>query len=1346
MARSNAARKRKPKSKGKAPRSVQKVSAVALANDAFARGDIESAAAHAKMAVAESPQDALAWALLSISQHRANDLESAIASGKKAVELAPTAADLRTNLGVVLRAAGRLHEAELAYRMAIATDESFAAAHYNLGNLLSKQEKNAEAEQAYAAAVAVKDNYAEAWHGLGIALHRQSKFQDALSASKRAVELSPENSEYLCDLGMAYFALEDLVTARSYLEAAITAKPDYAIAHGNLGAVELRASRVLKAELASRRAAQLAPDEERWVTNLGVISKDLGRFDEAEQLFRRALSMRPNYALAHSNLLFCLNYHPDKPAEEIFREYLAMDTANGKPHMPAAPSHENDRDPGRRLRVGFLSPDFREHAARHFLLPLLENYDQNQVELFCYAEVPNPDTTTAQFQELASQWRSTVGLTNAEVSALIRQDKIDIMVDFGGHTSSSRLLALAYKPAPIQMTHYLGHGYTSGMTSMDAFISDQEMAPVGSEHLFSEHTIVRLTRIPVAYTPPEGMPGVTPLPAEKNGHVTFGYFGRTERINERVVSAWAQILAAVPDSRLMLNSRAFAEEDYCELFASRFAPYGISRKRIEMVYTSPQPSTWAAYGDIDIALDPFPHNAGTTTIESLYLGVPVVSVNDRPSVGRFGASILGAAGLSDWVAPDIPSYVALAAAKASNLSTLADLRRGMRDRFLSSPLADGSGLAREFEQAYRLLWQRWCQTEAPTQLALPAATPSTQNSTDLYQAAAAAFNEEDYERAIAIASNALALNDRDVETRHLRGVAKYRNGKLADAAEDLLTATKHAPHRADIRWNVTPMLRTLGRLDEALEQGDQAVQLAPNSPEAHNNVGSVYKDLGRITEAEHHYRQAIAINPKYADAWSNLSWALSFGGSVREGETAAREAIRLLPRSANAYNNLGSALMQQDRLREAGDAFARAVELNPNFSVAHSNQLFCLNYRRDLTAEQIFEKYREWDKAHASALRPENVEYRGSKDPDRKLKIGYVSPDFRYHAVSFFVEAFMAEHDDKEVEITCYSSVVNPDHVTERFKTIAHRWRHVLGLSDADLAKLIQDDEIDVLIDLAGHTGGNRLLTFARRPAPIQLTHIVGAGNTTGLKAIDGCFLDWDMLPAEYDHLFAEKPIRLSRMPNLYVPPAGMPETAPLPFEKNGYMTFGSFSRAARINDDVIATWARILRSVPGSRLLLNSKPFREEDGRTAWRKKFGNHNISEDRVQLVYTSPQPKTWEAYSQVDVALDPFPHNAGTTTIEALHQGVPVVSLAARPPVGRFGASILGAVGMSDWVTHTPDEYVARAVTAAANPHTLSQLRKGLRATLMQSPLGSDARGLTAEIEAKIRKLWRAYCAK
>jgi predicted O-linked N-acetylglucosamine transferase (SPINDLY family) len=289
---------------------------------------------------------------------------------------------------------------------------------------------------------------------------------------------------------------------------------------------------------------------------------------------------------------------------------------------------------------------------------------------------------------------------------VIRADRIDVLVDLAGHTAGNRLLVFARKPAPVQVAYLLGHGYTTGLSAMDAFLADAFLAPQDADASFSER-IIRLPRIPLVYTPPEAMPPVATLPAVANGFVTFGYFGRPERLNDDVIATWSSILHAVAGSRLVLNTKAFGEPAFRALLAARFAAHGIAGEQLDLICTEPQSRTWAAYGGIDIALDPFPHNAGTTTIEALWQGVPIVSLAGRASVGRFGAMILHAVGMDDWVSDNTQAYVARCIDAAADLPALARLRAGLRARFAASPLRNATDLARHVEAAYRSLWDEW---------------------------------------------------------------------------------------------------------------------------------------------------------------------------------------------------------------------------------------------------------------------------------------------------------------------------------------------------------------------------------------------------------------------------------------------------------------------------------------------------------------------------------------------------------------------------------------------------------------------------------------------------------------
>ncbi len=594
-----------------------------------------------------------------------------------------------SNLGALLRALGKSAEAASAYRRAIALDPKFAAAHYNLGNLLCDAGGIGDAEAAYRAALAARPDYPEALNALGTVLQRRGKLADAAEAFRAAAQRAPRWVEPQTNLGVALLGLERYDAAQKALQAALAIDPSHANAHGNLGAVYLSAGCPVAAEQATCDAIKLAPNEHRWITNLAGALQMQGRHAETEVCHRHALTLRPDYASGHGNLLFALNYRDDLSAEAIFAEYRNWDARHARDLASDAP-FELDRTEGRRLRVGFVSPDFRQHAVALFTEPLLAALDRRAMELFCYAEVPVEDATTARFRALADHWRPTVGLEDEELAALIRRDRIDVLVDMAGHSAGNRLLVFARRPAPVQIAYLLGHGYTSGLSAMDAFLADDALAPPGAEALFSE-PLIRLPRLPFAYRPPAEMPPVAPLPAASSGFPTFGYFGRLERLNAGVVAAWSRILHAIPTARLVLNNRSFQERAFRRQFLDRFTAHDIGRDRLDLTYTTPQPCTWVAYGAIDIALDPFPHNAGTTTIEALRQGVPVVTLAGRPTVGRFGAAILHAAGLDDWVTETPDAYVARAVAAAGDLQALAALRAGLRPRLEASPLLTRTG-------------------------------------------------------------------------------------------------------------------------------------------------------------------------------------------------------------------------------------------------------------------------------------------------------------------------------------------------------------------------------------------------------------------------------------------------------------------------------------------------------------------------------------------------------------------------------------------------------------------------------------------------------------------------------
>jgi len=520
-----------------------------------------------------------------------------------------------------------------------------------------------------------------------------------------ACRLTPEDPVPRCNLGEVLLAGGDVPLAVTVLKRAADLGPDIPQIHCNLSEALRRAGEIDAAAVAARRAIDLDPGYAKAHNNLGMALKDQGDLPGGLVAFRRAVGLAPGNRAARGNLLFCLGYDPSTDGAALVAAYRAAG-AEMAVEEPLPPPR-NLPDPERVLTVGVLSPDLRDHACAFFIEPLLAALDRRRVSVVCYAEVARPDAVTARLQGLAEGWYCTVGLSDRAVAERIRADGVDVLIDCAGHTGGSRLGALASRPAPLQFS-WLGHGGPTGLGEVDAVIADPRLAPPGSETAFYGEAVDRLPDVAFCYRPPASMPAPDSGTQSAVGAVVFGCFSRAIRLNDQVLGAWGEILASVPGARLVLNTRAFADLPTRALMLQRLLERGIAADRVDLVATMSLEATWAAYRDIDIALDPFPHNAGTTTLEALWMGVPTVSLADRPPFGRFGASILGAVGLEELVADSVPAYVALAVALAQDRERLSTLRSGLRDRVAASPLRDEKGFATAMEALWRRRWLAWC--------------------------------------------------------------------------------------------------------------------------------------------------------------------------------------------------------------------------------------------------------------------------------------------------------------------------------------------------------------------------------------------------------------------------------------------------------------------------------------------------------------------------------------------------------------------------------------------------------------------------------------------------------------
>jgi len=1308
--------------------------------------------------------------------HLAGKLAEAIPLYREALESLRTPA-LLNNLGAALRDLKRAEEAAPLFREAVAIDPAYADGVLNLGlSLLDIGDLDgAEAALQRAlellpeptAGTPIDPRRLQAIGAYGSVLRTRQRFDELIALYLRAVESAPHDATLRCQLGSVYFDLSRLTDAVAAFEKATELDPKLVAAQGNLGTaysslgradeavacqrraialepenpkhyVNLGAALKAKGLLgeaadAYRQAAALKPDYDYAINNLGNLLREQGRLDEAITCFREAMRISPDYLTAYSNLLFTLNSVPDMSPERIYAEHRRFgEIVEAK--APAAAPYVNLPDPGRRLRIGYLSPDFLGHSVAYFIENLLEHHDRSQIEVVCYAVNKRSDSLSRRLQARADHWRSCSFLSDAELAALIRADQIDIMVELAGHTAENRLTMMAHRPAPVQVS-YLGYPNTTGLKAIDYRLTDALVDPPGECDRLHSEELVRLPRSFLCFRPSDFAGEVPARPSLENGYVTFGSFNVLAKMTDDVVSTWAGILAQVPKSRLLLKCNAFADPATVELYRRRFRDVGIAAERIDLLGRQPLIGDHLAmYGKVDIALDPFPYNGTTTTCEALYMGVPMVALRGDRHVGRVTAALLHHVGLDELVADDVDDYVAKAVALARDPLRLQALSAGLRPRMQESPLMDAPGFAREMEAAYRTMWRRWCERRPE------AVHHAPQLDSDL-DAGAALFERGDFPGAEQAFRRVLAVAPDHPEATLNLGTAMKRQRRLPEALAAFSKAVALRPDWAAAHSNQGSAFCDLGRLDEAEAACRRAIALDPRNRNAHSNLASVLAARRRDAEAIPLFQKAIEIGPQTADLYVNLSAACIASGALEQAVAACQSAIALQPDLAEAHANLASALGAQGRLQQSIDAARAVVKLKPDMHLAWSNLLFSMNYADDIPATEIARAHRDWGVRlqHLATTRHDNT-----REPGRRIRVGFVSADFCAHSVAFFLKPLFDRHDSASCAFVCYSDVINPDLYTDLLKGRADLWRPIVGLGDDAVAAMVREDAIDILIDLGGHTSKNRLGVFARKPAPVQVTWL-GYPNTTGLAAID-----WRLVDAVTDPeggADAQAVERLYRLPAPFLcfePAPKTPDVAPLPALANGHVTFGSFNKINKISDRTVRLWARVLAAVPGSRLILKSLSFNDAPTRDRLLGIMAEAGIGADRVLLLGWEPHLKGHlEVYHRIDIALDTEPYNGTTTTCEAAWMGVPTVTLRGDRHAARVGATIDAALGLDRLATPDEEGFVAAAADLAADLPALAALRGGLRERMRASPL-CDGNAFARKFEAALREIWRGWC--
>lgn len=703
-------------------------------------------------AIAINPQVSVYYLNLGNAFLELQRLDDAVTQYRKAISVRPDLAEAYLNLGFVFGEQGRQEEALFNLEKSVALKPGLAEAHYNLGHLLQTMGRTEDAISSYEHTLALDSSHVNALLNLGVLWQEGGTPERSLEYFDRALAIQPDFAMAYYNRGKSYEKLGRLPDAAMSIEKALVYDPNMANAYHDLGVMLHNKEKDEQAKVLLERAKALAPDDPDVHYNLGNVLYGLGQFKNALTSYRRALELKPDLAVAqmnlagtfmalalmdeavthferallldhemegvHSNGLLALQYASGFTPQEIFDKHRAFGLRNESVLAGAICPHGNVPDPARKLKIGFVSPDFRNHSVAYFMEPVLAHLDHGQFELFAYYSHEDEDVVTQRFRSYCEHWLNIEKMSDDEVAERIRQDGIDVLVDVAGHTGGNRLLVFARKPAPVQVT-WLGHPNTTGLKSMDYRITDAYAEPSGMTENLNTETLWRMPEVFCCYTPCAAKPerraeaalAVKPPPMLQNGYATFGCFNNIAKVSPPTIALWARVLHAIPGSKLMLEAHKLEVSDLQEEIMGRFAAHGIGLERLILKGRVPA-QQYVLYHEVDVALDPFPCSGGTTTFDALWMGVPVVTLAGQTFVSRMGVSLLSNLGLGNLVAETEDGYVETVRRLVSDPQALNAMRLGQREKMERSPLMDAPRFVKNMETAFRGMWRKWCEQQA----------------------------------------------------------------------------------------------------------------------------------------------------------------------------------------------------------------------------------------------------------------------------------------------------------------------------------------------------------------------------------------------------------------------------------------------------------------------------------------------------------------------------------------------------------------------------------------------------------------------------------------------------------
>lgn len=1243
---------------------------------------------------------------------------------------------------------GEFERAEKLYNKALEIAPGQPDARYNLAKLWTHTGRYQEALNVFQEMLSMTGDSVDIFQNIGACQYSLGEFKQALFWFKLALGYSPNDPELHKNYALCLFHFKSYDEALKHFNLSIQFNiEDYSLfmliayCHHYLG--EYAPAEEFVNAYREHAGDEIGLDELNCLTLLVSIYKAWNQDDRAEECLAEINEKFPDQAWAYSNYLFSRIFRSGEAQQDLFNKHLQFAERYEAPFKSSWGGYKNSVDPERKLKVGYVSADFFSHSVSYFSLPLIANHDRSSFEIHCFSAQEVEKDPVSQRIRREVTWHNIQNKSTDEVVKLVREKQIDILVDLSGHTGGNQLLSFARKPAPLQFT-WIGYPFTTGLSAIDYRIVDKYIEPEGSECLSSEK-LLRIEGCFCAYRPSVSRPhrltsgelDIKPTPALANGFVTFGCCNTFHKVTDFTLSLWARILKETPNSKLLLEVGNASAPDVLKAVHEKIERAGIDLLQVEITDRRKN-MQYMLYHQIDIVLDPFPCNGGTTTCDALFMSVPVVSLQGDSFMSRLGASFISNAGHPEWVTHDPDQYVAIATQLASNIEALNHIRQNLRHEVETSPVMDEIGFARKVERAYRQFWRDWCAEHAEEQKTTATILPEQEN-----QAAAPVLTGDDAKHQEALDKLHTLVKQQQWEeaSQQLETISKTK----AWTAQNYFDAAKVKAHDGMSLGMASSIANQ--KLDQASTFIKSTLELQPNNAMAWALQGELQVYRNRYEEAELSFMRALKFAPDCVSALLGLAVLVSYRLDFASAHKFWQHAANLDAKNPLVYIAAASVYAAQGLVNLATEQAKLAYELGGG--AKSLNLLAAYSLSSDVVSlDEQAEVLANYQKEVKSL--PFQMTYTNDLSKTRRLKLGVMAGSLNETPWSYVWLPFLEFLDRTKFELFIYYYGEQFDQTIHRLKQMTEPFRCIRGLDATIVEALLKDDEIDILISFAEYGTYSVLPFLSSHTVPVQIawpqTHIPLPPGSTNYqlssqstrfvaeKYQKNGYLDETVKMLYVDSVAAYKPYAYN--PEFHNMPIFQKQTK-APCAEAGYVMFGCEADLLHMPPSVLAAWGDLMMRVPNSKLKLRT--LHPAAHIVSALEKQG---VSPDRV-VVSSDPRDTRYHFYLNVDIALDTHPNSSVIQTMDALWMGVPVLTWCSARPQSWGAATVLHQLGLADWIHDSAEGMTACAVALAENLTALNDWRGELRSQMESSSL-LDCLGFTRSMEKALYEAWGDWC--